>query len=95
MVTKIVAAIYARNWRSWLKRDKVGLLKQLVAHCVLGLPVRRSDVVSDSSGGLVGVTWQDLENDGLAYIGQQGTSFLLILSSSLMGTQMIACSVKM
>ena len=79
MVNKIVAAIYASGWQPWLRGDKVGLLNQLVAHCVLGLPVRRSAVVPDLSGGLVSVTWQDLENDGLAYIGQPGTRYLLLL----------------
>lgn len=64
----------------------LGLLNQLVARCVLGLPVRQSAVVPDSSGGRVSVTWQDLENDGrewqdmendgLAYISQPGTSYL-------------------
>ena len=60
--------------------DKVGLLNQLVARSVLGLPVRRSAaVVPHSSGGLEGVTWQDLENDGLACIGQPGAICLLLV----------------
>ncbi len=95
VVDKIVRAIKASKWQSWLVVNKVGLLNQLVARCVLGLPVRRSEeVVPDSSGGLVGVTWQDLENDGLAYISQPGTSYLLLVSSSLMGTQMTAVCVQ-
>lgn len=64
-----------------------GLLNQLVARCVLGLPVRRNEEVVPGSSG---VTWQDLENDGLAYIGQPGTCHLLLVSSSLMGTQVTA-----
>ena len=76
MVDKIVTAIYASKWQSWLVGNKVGLLNQLVARCVLGLPVRRNEEVVPGSSG---VTWQDLENDGLAYIGQPGTCHLLLV----------------
>ena len=52
VVDKIVAAIYASQLQSWLVGDEVGLLNQLLARCVLGLPVRRSAaVVPDWSGG--------------------------------------------
>ena len=81
MVDNIVTAIHDSKWQSWLVGEKVGLLNQLVARSVLGLPVRRSEkVVPDSNGGLARVTWQDLENDGLAYIGQPGTSYFLFVS---------------
>ena len=61
VVNTIITAIYASKWQSWLVGNKVGVLNQLVARCVLRLPVRRSAaVVPDSSGGLVGVTWKDL-----------------------------------
>ena len=45
-------------------------------------------------GGLEGVTWQDLENDGLAYIGQPGTNHMLLVLSSLMGTQVTAVCMQ-
>ncbi|KAL3130669.1 hypothetical protein ABBQ38_008059 [Trebouxia sp. C0009 RCD-2024] len=62
------------EWVSWLGADpiKVNLLKQLVAHCVCRVPISRQQLVPGSQAAEAPTTWQDMENDGLAYVGEPG-----------------------
>eukprot|EP00898_Chlorokybus_atmophyticus_P002411 jgi/Chlat1/3170/Chrsp22S00248 len=53
------------KWDSWLSGDKSELLSALVAHSVLQVQVRRGHTVCKGWK----VTWQELENDGLWYVG--------------------------
>ena len=62
------------KWQGWLVRNdlKVNLMNQLVAHCVCRVPVTRQQSVPGSEAAGAPVTWQDLENNGVAYIGEPG-----------------------
>ncbi|KAL3155950.1 hypothetical protein ABBQ32_012943 [Trebouxia sp. C0010 RCD-2024] len=62
------------KWVSWLGADpiKVNLLNQLVAHCVCRVPISRQQLVPGSQAAGAPTTWQDMENDGLAYVGEPG-----------------------
>lgn len=69
------------TWRKYLGQDDLGqddfranLLNQLVAHCVCCVRIQRNQSVPGSEAAQGVVTWQDLENDGLAYIGTPGWS---------------------
>jgi len=62
------------KWQGWLGSNhlKVHLMNQLVAHCVCRVPITRQQSVPGSDAAGATVTWQDLENDGVAYIGEPG-----------------------
>ena len=62
------------KWRDWLSSNhlRVHLINQLVAHCVCRVPITRQQVVPGSHAAGATITWQDLENDGIAYIGEPG-----------------------
>lgn len=74
IVDGLCNAISKDKWKGWLASNdlKVNLMNQLVAHCVCRVPITRQQKVpgSDAAGAIV--TWQDLENDGVAYIGEPG-----------------------
>lgn len=62
------------KWQGWLASSdlKVNLMNQLVAHCVCRVPITRQQIVPGSDAAGATVTWQDLENDDVAYIGEPG-----------------------
>ncbi|KAL3159353.1 hypothetical protein ABBQ32_011304 [Trebouxia sp. C0010 RCD-2024] len=62
------------TWDSWVGADpiKVNLLNQLVAHCVCRMPISWQQLVPGSQAAGAPTTWQDMENDGPAYIGEPG-----------------------
>lgn len=62
------------RWNKYLENNAAGanLMNQLVAHCVCCVRIKRNQIVPGSEAAQGVVTWQDLENDGLAYIGTPG-----------------------
>lgn len=56
------------HWRKWLQGDKVNFLSQVIAHALCRVHVTRSTMVIPNSG----VTWQDLEHDGVVFILSPG-----------------------
>ena len=76
------------KWDGWLGADpvKVNMLNQLVAHCVCRVRIARQQLVPGSQAAGVPVSWQDMENNGLANVGEPGRSaghFRPALSESL------------
>lgn len=63
--------MYHNRWQRWLAAEpvKINLLNQLVAHCVCRMPIARQQLVPGSEAAEAPTSWQDLENDGLAYLG--------------------------
>ena len=74
IVDELCNAMTRDKWQGWLANDdsKVNLMNQLVAHCVCRVPITRQQLVPGGGAAGATVTWQDLENDGLAYIGEPG-----------------------
>ena len=62
------------RWQDWLSSNdlKVHLMNQLVAHCMCCVPITRQQSVPGSDLAGATITWQDLENDGIAYMVQPG-----------------------
>lgn len=69
-----LCSVLQDQWNSWLGpgQFKVNLLNQLVAHCICRIPIARPNIVPGSETSGVSVSWQDMEKDGLAYIGEPG-----------------------
>ena len=78
IVDGLCNAMSKDKWQGWLASDvlKVNLMNQLVAHCVCRVPITRQQSVPGSDAAGARVTWQDLENDGIAYIFEPGTQLL-------------------
>ena len=74
IVNGLCDAMSRDKWQSWLDGNvlKVHLINQLAAHCVCRVPITRQQSVPGSDAAGATVTWQDLENDGIAYIGEPG-----------------------
>ena len=67
VMTALIDATPQTAWHRWLTGNKVGLLNQVVAHAVCCIPVARNAKVPNS-----GVTWQDLEQDGIVFMLSPG-----------------------
>lgn len=80
IVDGLCNAMSKDKWQGWLASSdlKVNLMNQLVAHCVCRVPITRQQVVPGSDAAGATVTWQDLENDGVAYIGEPGMQQLFL-----------------
>ena len=76
IVDGLCTAMHRDKWQSWLADNpvKVNLLNQLVAHCVCRVPITRQQLVPGSAADGAPTSWQDLENDGLACVGEPGGS---------------------
>ena len=63
------------KWSKWLGDDDalVNMLNQIVAHSVCRVPITRKSKVPGTEDRPT--TWQDLENDGLVYIGSPGNPY--------------------
>ncbi len=74
IVDGLCNAMSEGKWQGWLSSNplNVHLMNQLVAHCVCRVPIDRQQSVPGSTAAGATVTWQDLENDGIAYIGEPG-----------------------
>ena len=74
IVDGLCNAMSKDKWQGWLASNdlKVNLMNQLVAHCVCRVPITRQQSVPGSDAAGATVTWQDLENDGVAYICEPG-----------------------
>ncbi|KAL3156272.1 hypothetical protein ABBQ32_012545 [Trebouxia sp. C0010 RCD-2024] len=74
VVDGLCNAMIKDKWQGWLASNdsKVNLMNQLVAHCVCRVPITRQQLVPGSHAAGATVTWQDMENDGVAYIGEPG-----------------------
>ncbi len=74
IVDGLCNAMIKDKWQGWLASNdlKVNLMNQLVAHCVCRVPITRQQLVPGSHAAGATVTWQDMENDGVAYIGEPG-----------------------
>lgn len=62
------------KWNKWLADHPsvVNMVNQVVAHSVCRVPITRKSKVPGTEDQPT--TWQDLENDGVVYIGGSGNS---------------------
>ena len=74
VVNQLCTFMSKDKWQDWLgKTDlQVHIMNQLVAHSVCRVPITRQESVPGSAAAGATVTWQDLENDGIAYISEPG-----------------------
>ncbi len=81
IVDRLCNAMSEGKWQGWLSSNplNVHLMNQLIAHCV---PIDQQQSVPGSTAAGATVTWQDLENDGIAYIGEPGMQPVLLLLPS-------------
>ncbi|KAL3148676.1 hypothetical protein ABBQ38_014092 [Trebouxia sp. C0009 RCD-2024] len=74
IVDGVCSAMSKVKWQGWLASNdlKVTVMNQPFANCVYRVPIIWLQLVpvSDTAGATV--TWQDVENDGVAYIGEPG-----------------------